>query len=152
MNTLSSSISPQEQYLIEWQCQQFLYQVAEFTDKHEWEALANCYTIDGVLRRPSQPDKPIKGRDAILASFLARPPLLSSHLLSNSIFEHKSANNVVVSSKVWLLTANASSSKSIQSDTSLKVGYFCDQLVKENDCWYIADRKGGIHMNADLSH
>ena len=55
-------------------------------DAQDWERCASLYTEDAVFRRPSGGD-PIVGREAILASFTARPPRAQRHVIANTLVD-----------------------------------------------------------------
>jgi hypothetical protein len=58
---------------IDQQVGQLLVDYVALNDARRWPELASLFTADAQLVRPSAPDQPIIGREAILASFLARP-------------------------------------------------------------------------------
>lgn len=133
--------------LIQWQCQQLLNRVVTLTDQAQWEQLAECYSEDAVLIRPSDPQNGIVGRDNIKASFLARPPRTSCHLLTNCVFTVETPERVVATSRVLLLSGPArKGSEIVSADASMMAGSFTDQLVLVNQQWKIARREGSIEL------
>ena len=58
---------------IEQEIGQLLVDYVALNDARRWPELASLFVVEAELVRPSAPDQPIIGRDAILASFLARP-------------------------------------------------------------------------------
>jgi hypothetical protein len=133
--------------VIQWECQQHLNKVTSLTDQQDWKQLANCYSEDAILARPSDPDNPIVGRDAILASFKTRPPRTTSHLLGNSIFEIVEPALVKVVSRVWLVAGPpAEAGKAVIADSQLLAGTFIDQLVLVDDRWFTSLRNGSIEL------
>ena len=131
---------------IQVECQQFLNKVTALTDSAQWEELASCYMEDGLLFRPSDPEKAIEGRSAILASFTARPPRASCHMLANTHCEVVSEDKVIATSRVWLITGENSQVLPVAADSKILVGSFVDTLVRYNDQWLIQCRKGGIEL------
>lgn len=131
---------------IQWECQQFLNRVTMLMDSGQWEALAACYTEDGVLFRPSDPDNGVEGRAAILASFQARPPRTSCHLLANCVFEVKAADRVEANSRVWLVAGDAAPTYPVKADSKLLIGSFRDELMLVDGEWFIRRREGGIEL------
>jgi hypothetical protein len=133
--------------VIQWECQQHLNKISLLTDRQDWEALAMCYTEDGVLARPSDPRHPIVGRDAILASFKARPPRSTAHLLGNSVFDLVEADFVRVVSRVWLVSGPQSETHgAVISDSQLLAGTFIDELVHDGDRWLTSRRDGSVEL------
>ena len=132
---------------IQVECQQFLHKVTALMDNAQWEELANCYTEDGVLFRPSDPETAIEGRTAILKSFTARAPRASCHMLANTYCDVISKDKVIATSRVWLITGENSPALPAVADSKLLVGSFVDTLLRHNDHWLIQCRKGGIELN-----
>lgn len=135
-----------EQTVIQWECQQLLNRVVSLTDRQDWEALANCYAEDAVLSRPSDPDNPIQGRQAILESFKARPPRTSGHMVGNAVFTLHSKEHVESVSRVWLVTGPASDSLPVVANGPLLVGTFIDQLKWNGQRWLVAHRDGSMEL------
>ncbi|MEJ2454050.1 MAG: nuclear transport factor 2 family protein [Candidatus Thiodiazotropha sp.] len=133
--------------VIQWECQQHLHKVSLLTDRQDWKGLAMCYAEDGVLTRPSDPKNPIVGRDAILASFRARPPRITAHLLGNSVFEIAEPTLVKVVSRVWLVSApKGEADGAAIADSPLLAGTFVDELVHDGDRWLISCRDGSVEV------
>lgn len=133
--------------IIEWECQQHLNRVTSLTDQQNWEALAQCYTVDGVLARPSDPANPVVGREAILASFRSRPPRTTAHLLGNSVFEIVSDSQVQAVSRVWLISGpQGTDTLPVVSDSQILIGTFVDQLSYIDGQWFTARREGSIEV------
>lgn len=136
----------QEKNSIQQECQQLLHRVTMLLDNGQWEALADCYTEDAILYRPSDADSGIVGRDAIYQSFCARPPRISCHIIANTVFENVTATHVVAVSRVWLVTGAASEAMPVMADSQLMIGSFTDTLVRVEDQWLIQSRKGSIEL------
>jgi hypothetical protein len=135
------------QAVIQWECQQHLNKVIRLTDQQEWERLAMCYTEDAVLARPSDPNHPIVGREAILASFRARPPRITAHILGNSVFELVKPGIIKVVSSVWLVSGlKTEADMPVKADSEMLVGTFKDQLVSVEGNWLISRRDGSIEL------
>ncbi len=133
--------------VIQWECQQHLNKVSLLTDRQDWEGLALCYTVDGVLARPSDPQHPIVGRDAILTSLSARPPRTTAHLLGNSVFEIVTVDFVKAVSRVWLVSGPKQETDSpVSSDSQLLAGTFVDELVWDGDQWLTSRRDGSVEV------
>jgi len=64
-------LNPDEQLRLEWRCARLIALYANLNDEARWEEVAALFAQDGVLLRPTAPDVPIAGREAILAAFRA---------------------------------------------------------------------------------
>ncbi len=135
-----------EQAVIQWECQQLLNRVTMLMDQQQWQALANCYTQDAVLSRPSDPNNPICGRQAILESFIARSPRTSAHIIVNSVFTIIGQENVRADSRVWLINGPADASSPVIANTPLLIGSFTDHIKRQSHQWLLAQRDGSIEI------
>src|SRR6478609_3349970 len=80
----------EERQGIEWDCTRLINLYTLLNDANDWEAVASLYAPDGSMARPSAPDKPIVGREAILAAFLGRPARAARHVVSNIVVDVQS--------------------------------------------------------------
>lgn len=135
-----------ERRAIEWDCQQLLNRVTQFLDQGLWQELANCYTEDAILARPSDPDNPFRGRQEILKSLLARPPRTSCHLLANCIFDVESLTSVLAKSRVMLISATPNPDGLPETSAPILIGSFSDVLQKVEGRWMIRQRAGTIDI------
>ncbi|SBS40132.1 Nuclear transport factor 2 (NTF2) domain protein [Marinomonas spartinae] len=151
--------------LIEWQCQKLVTRSINLLDQGRWQELANCYTEEGELYRPSAPTVKIAGRDAILASFTARPAKETCHALTNMEANIINDYSVIVTSRVVLFSSGkksadkkSSDKKSankkvddiesmVQANGDIFIGRFVDELKKIKGEWLIAKRKGSIELH-----
>ncbi len=136
-----------QQAIIQMECQQHLNRVTSLTDRADWEALADCYTEDAVLARPSDPNNPIVGKDAILASFKNRPPRITAHLLGNTVFDIVEPTKVTATSRVWLVAGPVPEGDApALSEGPILVGTFTDYLVWKDGRWLTNRRDGSIEL------
>lgn len=135
-----------ENAVIQWECQQLLNRMTILMDQQQWQALANCYTQDAVLSRPSDPDNPICGRQAILKSLTARPPRTSAHMIVNSVFTIISREYLRANSRVWLISGPADASSPVIANSPLLIGSFTDHIKRLENQWLVAQRDGSIEM------
>ena len=136
----------QEKATIQLECQQLLNRATMLLDNGQWQELANCYTDDAVLFRPSDSGNGIEGRAAIYESFYTRPSRTSCHILANSVCEVITKEKVVANSRVWLVTGEAGDTFPVKADSKLMIGSFEDILVRIGDEWLIQLRRGGIEL------
>ncbi len=136
----------EERQSIEWACTRLINLYTLLNDANDWEAVASLYTPDGSMARPSAPDKPIVGRDAILASFLSRPARAARHVVSNVVVEVDSAMEASAHSVLTLFQgiANPDGGLPIRDPKGPLVGYYKDRLVRTDEGWRFAERVGGL--------
>lgn len=113
-------------------------------DAQDWEKCASLYTPDAVFRRPSGGD-PVVGREAILASFTARPPRAQRHVMANTLVEVVSESEARVKSVIVLYMGDAAEDGlPVQDPKSPLIGTFEDRVVKIAEGWRFAERTGGL--------
>lgn len=117
---------------------------AALNDAGDFPALAATYVEDGVYVRPSGGEKVI-GRAAILASFMARPPRLSRHVVGNIVVDVADAETATARSTILLYTAPAGPLPAVATGPGL-LGGFEDRLVRESDGWRFAERRGWVDL------
>lgn len=132
--------------MIQMECQQLLNRATQLMDNNQWHELVELYTEDGVLFRPSDPNNGVHGKQAILESFLSRPPKTTCHALLNSVIDIQKEDLVVVTSRVWLVSGPASEGGAVNSEGPLLVGGFVDTLVYSDGRWLIKQRKGSLEL------
>ena len=76
-----------ERRAIEIDCERLIKLYVNLNDAQDWPAVAALYTEDARFARPSQPGVFIEGREAILASFLARPARAQRHVIANTVVD-----------------------------------------------------------------
>ena len=119
---------------------------AALLDAGRWEEVAALYVADGRMSRPTAPDDFVEGRDAILASFTARPPRISRHVCINIRVDVTAENEARATSQILLFTADAAEDGGlpIQSAAPPMVGSYADRLVKTEAGWRFAERRGSL--------
>ena len=127
-------MTEQERMAIEHACARLIATYANLNDEGRWDDLAALYAEDGAMARPSSPDDLIRGREAILASFKARPARQSRHLCTNVVIDVASPLEASGLSAVALFMA----------DTPPKLGWFHDRFVKCGEDWLFAERRGSL--------
>ena len=121
---------------IEWDCARMINLYATLNDAARWAEVAALYTEDGSMPRPSAPDAPIIGRDAILAAFEARPARTTRHVTANIVVTALDADTATATSAMLLFTA---------ADAPPLVGGFSDRLRRvPGEGWRFAERHGSL--------
>ena len=120
---------------IEWECARLINRYALLNDEARWEEVAALYAPGGVMTRPTAPDQPIVGREAILAAFKARPPRTTRHVCSNIVIDVESATSARGRSAMLLFTS---------AEKPPLVGGFEDRFVLTEEGWLFAERRGTL--------
>jgi len=127
-------VTEDERRAIEADCERLIKRSINLSDAHDWAAVAALYTEDARFARPSQPGVFVEGREAILASFLARPPRAQRHVVSKVVVDVEGAGHARAFSVIVLY----------QGDTAPLVGTYTDRLVRTPEGWRFAERVGGL--------
>ncbi|GHC95165.1 nuclear transport factor 2 family protein [Novosphingobium pokkalii] len=123
-----------ERRAIEADCGRLIALYANLNDEARWDEAAALYAPDGLMTRPTAPDAPIVGREAILAAFKARPPRTTRHVCSNVVIEVESAREARGTSAMLLFTGAPAP----------LVGSFHDRFVRTEEGWRFAERRGTL--------
>jgi hypothetical protein len=135
-----------ETMMAEHACARLITEYAALLDAGRWDDVAALYVPDGRMSRPTAPDDFIEGRDAILASFTARPPRISRHVCINIRVDVRGGDQATASSQILLFTAEAAADDGlpIQSPAPPMVGTYADRLVRTEAGWRFAERRGSL--------
>jgi len=135
-----------ERRAIEADCERLIKRYVNLNDTQDWPAVAALYTDDARFARPSQPGVFIEGREAILASFLARPARAQRHAIANVVVEVDDADHARAFSVIVLYMGDAADDGGlpVQDSKSPLIGTFTDRLVRTRDGWRFAERIGGL--------
>jgi hypothetical protein len=127
-------MTPDERRAIEHDCARLIALYANLNDEARWDEVAALYAGDGVMIRPTAPDKPARGRAAILAAFKARPPRVTRHICSNVVIDVES-DALARGVSAMLLFTGASEPL---------IGSFHDRFVRTAEGWRFAERRGSL--------
>lgn len=119
---------------VEADCARLVALYANLNDEARWEEVAALYAQDGVMYRPTAPDAPVAGREAILAAFKARPARTTRHICSNVVIDVDSDDTARGTSAMLLFTGEGAP----------LVGSFHDRFVLTGDGWRFAERRGSL--------
>ena len=128
-----------ETLLDEKAIQRLLTRYGYVNDAGDYEALVALFTADGALVRPTAPDEPIVGREAILATMRARPPRKARHLVCNVEIDVIDATQARARSTMVLISAT-------EAGKEVSVGGFDDEIVKQDGIWLFASRTGSTSI------
>ena len=133
-----------ERRAIEADCERLIKHYVNLNDAQDWPAVAALYTEGAVFKRPSG-GEPIHGREAILASFLARPPRVQRHVIANVVVDVEDADRARSFCAILLYQGDpVAEGLPEMSANSPLVGTFTDRLVRTPDGWRFAERVGGL--------
>jgi hypothetical protein len=142
-------MSPEQRLAIEWECARLINRYANLNDMARWEEVAALYSEDGLMTRPTAPDKPIVGRKALLESFLARPPRASRHVCANIVVDVESECAASAFSVILLFTGTADPAGGlpVRDESPPLVGTYRDRFVLTGDGWRFAERHGELSFS-----
>lgn len=138
-------MSEAERRAIEADVTRLIHLYAWANDAQDWDRCAALYTPDAVFRRPSGGDA-LAGREAILASFRARPARAQRHVVANVLVEVEGPATARAQSVIVLYMGDAADDGGlpVQDARSPLVGTFTDRVVLTPDGWRFAERLGGL--------
>lgn len=128
-------MTDEERRAIEWDCTRLINLYANLNDEARWEEVVALYAEDGLMTRPTAPDAPIVGREALRAAFLARPPRTSQHVVGNIVVGVESETEARAKSVILLFTGK---------EGPPLIGTYRDRFVKTEEGWRFAERRGAL--------
>lgn len=135
-----------ERRAVELDCERLIKRYVNLNDAQDWAAVAALYTENARFARPSQPGVFVEGREAILASFLARPARAQRHVIANMVVDVEDAGHARAFSVIVLYMGDKADDGGlpVQDPKSPLIGTFTDKLVRTADGWRFAERIGGL--------
>jgi ketosteroid isomerase-like protein len=139
-------MTDEERRAIEADCERLIKRYVNLNDAQDWPAVAALYTEDARFARPSQPGAFIEGREAILASFLARPARSQRHVIANVVVDVEDADHARAFSVIVLYQGDPAPAGELPAmdGKSPLIGTFTDRLVRTAEGWRFAERAGGL--------
>lgn len=140
---------------IEQACARLVFDAAYFADTQEYRRLAELFTEDGVVYRPTAPDQPLVGRDAIFESYSARPAhRVTRHLCTNLRVDIESEARARVRCYAQVFGADRREGKGDYlgppMENPILVGEFDDLCEFSEGRWRIAERRACFVMHQPL--
>ena len=138
-------MTPEQRHLIEADIQRLLTLYANLNDVRDWHQVAGLYTDDGVMIRPVAGTAPLCGREAILASFLARPSeRRTKHVYCNGAVQVLSPTAATAYSAyvIYYGTRDDSHPLPLLDKTPPVLCEFNDELALTPEGWRFARRHG----------
>jgi uncharacterized protein (TIGR02246 family) len=134
-------LSAPERLLAEQACRDLVVRAAHCTDSHRHEDFAALFAPDAVLTRPG--GEPLRGREAILASYRTRPvDRITRHLVTGSVIELASATQARGLSYVLLWGGDLTDAEGPSGRPARRqvMGEFEDVFSLTAEGWRIARR------------
>ena len=146
-----SALPDLDRLLAESACRDLVMKAARCTDAQDHDGFAALFAEDAVVTRPG--GQPLQGREAILASYRARPKeRITRHLVSNCIVEVVSAGEARATScvQVWSATAGGEATAlGLKAHPRVAVGEFDDRFVfVPGQGWRISQREARFVMHS----
>jgi len=127
-------VNEEDRRQVEADCTRLVAHYANLNDEARWDELAALYTEDAVMVRPTAPEAPLLGREAILAAFKGRAPRQARHLCTN----------VVISVEGPATARGRCAMVLLRPDAPPLVGWFDDRFALTEDGWRFAERRGSL--------
>lgn len=138
-----------DQWLTRLACGDVIERSARCVDDGDAHGIAALFAEDGVLQRPS--GEPLQGREAIRASYAARPAeRITRHLVTNTVINLQSDGSAHAKSRVLLWSGSSDTPDSPfgrQAQPRELVGEFDDLLQRQSDgAWRIVRRTASFAL------
>lgn len=131
-------MNDEQRRAIEWECARLINSYANLSDEARWRDVCELFTRDGVLVPALGPQACIKGRDALLKTFLARPRVATRHVCSNIVVSVENEGWASASSLIQRFEAcNGAGAAPVLAE-------FEDQFTVEDGAWRFAERRGTL--------
>jgi uncharacterized protein (TIGR02246 family) len=135
-------MSTLETLLAQQACRDLVMRAAACTDSQDHDGFAALFAPDGELVRPGA--QPLVGREAIVASYRARPAdRLTRHLVTNTLVTLQSTTQARATSVVLLWSGSVADAAGLfgrPAQARQVVGEFDDEFVRGDEGWRIARR------------
>lgn len=135
---------------IEHACEKLVRQYALYVDAGDYDLLEALFAKDAAFARPTDPENPILGRDAIIAGFRKRPGgRVTRHIVSNCVIEANDATSAHGQSYMVLYQGplGVEGEASVMDKPAL-VGGFDDRFIFEDGAWRFLMRGGSLALKA----
>ncbi len=120
---------------IELDCARLINLYATLNDQARWEEVVALYAPDGLMTRPTAPEQPIVGHEALLAAFQSRPARTTQHVCANIVVTAETSDTASATSAMLLFTG---------PDTPPLVGTYRDRFARMNGVWLFSERRGAL--------
>lgn len=130
-------------------CERLVIEFAQIVDAQQYGRLREVFTADATFARPTDPDKIIRGIDAIIAAYAGRPPnRLTQHLCTNIRIDVDDADRAHGDCRALLFLADANDpelpGKGRKATPGQLLGEFKDRFERTTAGWRISERRGRL--------
>jgi hypothetical protein len=142
-------VTPQERIFVERACERLSLEFARCNDNRQYERLSNLFCEDGIFRRPLSPDRPLQGREAILAAMKEKPlDEEALHVCTNVLIDVTTDDlaSGLTYFTVYVRSGHKSTSGTAPSAASTYVGTYSDEFVRTDAGWRIRERVGSLRF------
>jgi hypothetical protein len=145
-----ASLTPAERMLIEWECTKLVHRFNWLNDRGRFEEAAECFAPDASYLTPASPD-PVAGREALVASFSARPPWTFRHFVTN-LFVDAISSTEARGHSAMLVAFNSGPPTAPTAPTPAITGEVDEHFVLTESGWRFGHRRGygGIPLGVTL--
>jgi hypothetical protein len=140
------TLSAIDRAVIAWECERLIHHYAMLNDAGDFQAMAALFTADGAFARPTDADNLIRGREAILAMYLSRPPRFTRHMITSVVITVEDQDHAAGHSYLSLHTAQAAGAAPVQADPAYLIGAFHDRFAREDGVLKFAERRGSLAL------
>jgi hypothetical protein len=152
---MTSPVNDAERRAIEQDCGTLALRSMLLNDAQEWDRLCALFTETASFARPTDPDNPLIGREAIRAAFKARPAnRLTCHLCTSVVVDVIDADHATGRTTLTLFTGDANNpapnpAMGIMADHKKFIGFIEDEYLRTVDGWRIDRRLGRITLTVE---
>ena len=131
-------------------CERLVLDFAHFSDRQDYQSLAELFVPDGIMMRPS--GDPLIGREAIVKSYQSRPGgRITRHVCTNIRITVESAHRAHGLTYAVVYSANSNEPPEahfgIKADARHLIGEFEDEFVRTAEGWRIESRRARFVMH-----
>jgi 3-phenylpropionate/cinnamic acid dioxygenase small subunit len=141
MSSDTKVVDPAMKAALEHEVARQIYRFAQLNDDHDHDTLSDMFTLEGSFARPTEPDRPVVGREAIRSFFHSRPARRTKHFMTNVIVDLVGEKSATARSYILLYAG--------ETGETVLAGEFNDELVRdESGVWLFQSRRGSLAFDS----
>jgi hypothetical protein len=146
----ASSLSRADRIAIEHECEKLVRLYALYVDAGDYDLLGALFAKEAAFARPTDPENPIAGRDAIVAGFRKRPTdRITRHIISACVIEVDDSASAHGQSYMALYQGpRGGEGEATVIDKPVMIGGFEDRFVFEDGAWRFLVRAGNLALKS----
>jgi len=134
-------LDPVTKVVLEHEVARQIHRFAQLNDDHQYDTLSDMFTPDGSFARPTEPDRPVVGREAIRSFFYGRPARRTKHFMTNIVVDLWSETRATARSYILLHVG--------KTGETVLAGEFVDELVRDDaGVWLFHIRQGSLTFDS----